>query len=468
LLARYASEPMLANFSDAKKFRTWRRLWIALAECQQELGLPIRDEQIEELREHAEDIDFAAAERLERQLRHDVMAHVHAYGEKCPKARGIIHWGATSCFVTDNADLIVFRDGLELLRTQLLSLIARMREFALRWKSTPTLGWTHFQPAQATTVGKRACLWLQDLVDDHAELDHAVGELRFRGVKGATGTQASFLELFEGDHDKVRRLDAAVTARMGFERSFGVTGQTYPRKLDFRIAQVLSGLAQSAHKFASDLRLLANFGEIEEPFESNQVGSSAMPWKRNPMRCERICSLARLVIEALGNTAHTAANQWLERTLDDSANRRIVLAEMFLASDAILNLYLNVASGLVVNERVIDTRLREQLPFLVSEHLLMEAVRAGADRQVVHEALRKHSMRAARRMKEEGVSNPMREQLHADESFAALRGRLSELFDPARYVGRAPAQVEEYVASDVDPLLERFSGRAMAKGEVRV
>jgi adenylosuccinate lyase len=467
LSTRYASAAMSANFSDQRRFTTWRRLWIALAEAERELGLPITQEQVAELRAHAEDVDHAAAARYERELRHDVMAHIHAWGEQCPKARGIIHLGATSCFVTDNSELIALREGLRLLRPQLVSLVARLRDFALRWKDLPTLGWTHFQPAQATTVGKRACLWIQDLLGNLADLDHAEAQLRFRGVKGATGTQASFLELFAGDHEKVRELERRVARAMGFERCYAVTGQTYPRQLDFRIAQVLSAIAQSAHKFATDLRLLAHERELEEPFEERQIGSSAMPWKRNPMRCERICSLARFVVSLLDNTAHTAANQWLERTLDDSANRRLVLAEMFLATDAILQLWLNVAAGLVVHPAVVAKNLARELPFLASEQLLMEAVRAGGDRQAVHEALRVHAREAARSI-QAGGDNTLIARLTADPAFARVAGRLAELLEPARFVGRAPRQVEEFVADEVEPLLARQGGAAQVAGTVRV
>lgn len=466
LSTRYASEAMRRTFSDLERFRTWRRLWIALAECEAELGIDITDEQLDELRAHADDVDLEAAARHERALRHDVMAHVHAWGEQCPKARAIIHLGATSCYVTDNSELIAIRRGLELVRGQLVSLIGVLRDFALEWRELPTLGFTHYQPAQATTLGKRATLWLQDLVHDLEDVEHALEHVRFRGVKGATGTQASFLELFGGDHGKVRALDAAVTARMGFERRFGVTGQTYPRQMDFRVAQVLSSIAQSAHKFAVDLRLSANRRELEEPFESKQIGSSAMPWKRNPMRAERICALARFVIEMLGNSAHTAANQWFERTLDDSANRRLANSEMFLATDAILNLYLNVAAGLVVYPKVIERNLRTELPFLASEHLMMAAVQAGGDRQEVHEALRVHAVEAARVVKMEGGDNPLREALRGDPAFAAVAPVLDSLLDPARYVGRAPQQVLEYVADEVDPLLERHRDLLGQVGQV--
>ena len=467
LATRYASREMLENFSDRKKFRTWHRLWLALAEVQRELGLEISAEQVAELREHLDDIDLERAAHYERELRHDVMAHIHAWGERCPKARPILHLGATSCFVGDNTDLVVLRDGLSIVRRELVAVVRLLREFALEWRELPTLGLTHYQPAQATTVGKRACLWIQDLLDDLADLDHVETRVRFRGVKGTTGTQASFLELFGGDHEKVRRLDRLVTAKMGFERSFAVTGQTYPRQLDFRVGQVLSSVAQSAHKFATDLRLLAGRREVEEPFGANQVGSSAMPWKRNPMRSERICSLARFVISMLDNTAHTAANQWLERTLDDSANRRLVLAEMFLATDAVLNLYLDVAAGIVVNPAVVTRNLDSELPFLATEQVLMEAVRAGADRQDAHEAIRSMSQAAARDVKERG-ENTMRRRLAEDPALGAIAGRLDEILVGRRFVGRAPEQVLEFVETEVDPVLERYRDLERAQGDVRV
>ncbi len=458
---------MRANFSDRKKFTTWRRLWIALAEAEQALGLPIRDDQLTELREHALDIDFELARHYETELRHDVMAHIQAWGDVCPGARPILHLGATSCFVGDNTDLIVMRDGLHLVRRQVVSLIAKLRGFALEWRSLPTLGFTHYQPAQATTVGKRACLWIQDLIHDLDDLQHADHSIRFRGVKGTTGTQASFLSLFEGDHEKVLELDRMVTEKMGFQRTFAVTGQTYPRQLDFRVCQVLSSIAQSAHKFATDLRLLANLRELEEPFGKGQVGSSAMPWKRNPMRSERICSLARFVICQLDNTAHTAANQWLERTLDDSANRRLVLAESFLATDSILNLWLNVADGLIVNPAVVKKNLDAELPFLASENVMLEAVRAGADRQDVHAAIRAHSIEAALEIKA-GGENTMRERMLSDPKLGAIAGRLDELLDGRHYVGRAPEQVLEFMTAEVDPVLERHADELGARGEVEV
>ncbi|HJO25689.1 MAG: adenylosuccinate lyase [Planctomycetes bacterium] len=467
LATRYASEAMGHNFSDEKKFRTWRRLWIALAEAERELGLPISAEQVAELKAHAEELDLALAARYERELRHDVMAHIHAWGDVCPKARPIIHLGATSCFVGDNTDLVVLRDGLDLLRGQLVSVIASLADFAREHRELPTLGFTHFQPAQATTVGKRACLWIQDLLTDLEDLEYARNAVRFRGVKGTTGTQASFMELFDGDGEKVAQLDRAVTESMGFASTFAVTGQTYPRKLDFRVTQVLSGIAQSAHKFATDLRLLANRREVEEPFGAKQIGSSAMPWKRNPMRAERMCALGRFVISSLDNTAHTAANQWLERTLDDSANRRLVLAEMFLATDAVLNLYLDVAAGLVVNGSIIRRNLDEELPFLASEALMMEAVKAGGDRQEIHEAVRRASMRAAGVIKE-GGSNPMRELLAGEPELAAVAGRLDELLDGARHVGRAPEQVSEFLEAEVEPVLERHGDLVGVRGQVMV
>lgn len=468
LSTRYSSPEMRRLFSDQRRIETWRALWIALAKSERDLGLPISAEQIAELEAHAKDIDFEAAARHERELRHDVMAHVHAYGDVCHKARGIIHLGATSCFVTDNADLILFREGLRLIRRQVVSLIAKLARFALEYKDLPTLGLTHFQPAQATTVGKRACLWIQDLVHDLEDLDHAESHIRFRGTKGATGTQASFLELFGGDHGKVRELERRVTQAMGFERCFSVTGQTYPRQMDFRVAQALSSLAQSANKFATDLRLLAHRREMEEPFEDKQIGSSAMPWKRNPMRSERICALARFVISLLDNSANTAANQWLERTLDDSANRRLAMSEMFLATDALQNLYLNVASGLVVYPEVVRRNLIEELPFLASEHLMMEAVKAGGDRQAIHEALRVHSREAARIIKMEGGRNTLRERLAADPAFARVASKFEHLLDPQRFVGRAPEQVVEFLREDVEPLLERHRALIGVEGAVHV
>ncbi len=468
LASRYASAAMRFHFSDQHRFSTWRRIWIELARAEHALGLKVSAEQVAELEAHATDIDFASAARHERELRHDVMAHVHAYGEQCRKAKPIIHLGATSCDITDNADLMILRQGLDTLRGEVIAVLRALAAFARQWKSEPTLGLTHYQPAQATTIGKRACLWLQDLLLDWHDLEQLRTQLRFKGIRGATGTQASFLELFGGDHAKVSELERRVATALGFEKSFGVCGQTYPRQFDFRVARVLAGIAQSAHKFAVDLRLLASRREIEEPFEDKQIGSSAMPWKRNPMRAERMCALSRFVIEALGNTAHTAANQWMERTLDDSANRRLVLPEMFLATDAILGLYANVARGLVVYPRVVRRNLMEDLPFLASEHLMMAAVAAGADRQVVHERLRVHSREAARAIKEEGAPNPLRELLAADPAFAAVSQGLDQLLDPSRYVGRAPEQVEEFLVREVEPILAATRGLEPATRDLAV
>ncbi|MEL6428529.1 MAG: adenylosuccinate lyase [Planctomycetota bacterium] len=464
---RYASEAMRAVFSDRTKFTTWRRLWIALAESEQELGLDISDAQLDELRAHADDVDLEAAARYEKELRHDVMAHVHAWGDQCPTARPIIHLGATSCFVGDNTDLIALREGLRLVRAQVCGVIRSLGAFAREHRDLPTLGFTHFQPAQATTVGKRACLWIQDLVTDVADLDHVLSEIRFRGVKGTTGTQASFLELFDGDADKVRRLDELVTRRMGFERTFGVTGQTYPRKLDFRVLSVLSSVAQTCHKFATDLRLLANRRELEEPFGKKQIGSSAMPWKRNPMRSERICALSRFVIELSGNAAHTAANQWLERTLDDSANRRLALSEAFLGTDAVLQLMLDVTSGLVVHPAIVAKHLDAELPFLASEAVMMEAVKAGGDRQDLHERIRVHSHAAAAELKA-GREPDLGARLAADPAFAAVGERLDELLDGKRYVGRAPEQVDEFLSQEVEPLLAAAGDLSQLSAEIRV
>ncbi len=467
LSTRYASEAMRANFSDRKKFTTWHRLWIALAESQKELGLPISDEQLGELREHEAEVDFELAERLEAELRHDVMAHVHAWGERCPKARGILHLGATSCDITDNADLLVLRDGLELLRAGLVNALRALRGFALEWKGLPCLGLTHLQPAQATTLGKRACLWLQDLAFNLVELGEVRERLLFRGIKGTTGTQASFLALFRGDHAKVRALERSVARKLGFEKCFPITGQTYPRQLDFRIGAALAGIAQSAAKFAGDVRLLASRGEVQEPFGQKQIGSSAMPWKRNPARSERISALARHVLALLDALGHTAANQWLERSLDDSAVRRLALPEMFLATDAILELAHDVGSGLVVHPRRIEKNLAEELPFLACEHLMMDAARGGADRQEVHERLRVVTHRAAQAQLE-GEENPLRELIAADPLLKPYAARLEELLDPSRSIGRAEEQVREFVEEELDPLLARHSGVPPRRSRIRV
>jgi adenylosuccinate lyase len=464
---RYASREMLYNFSPEKKFRTWRRLWVALAEAEQELGLPITEAQIAELRAHQDDVNYEVAEARERQVRHDVMAHIYAYGLQCPNAQGIIHLGATSAFVADNTELIQIRDGLLMLRAKLLQLIADLADFAARHKDLATLGYTHFQPAQLTTVGKRACLWLQDLVMDYEALEHCRQGLKFRGVKGTTGTQASFLELFAGDHTKVKQLDAWLTARMGFRESFPITGQTYPRKLDSLVLNGLSAIAQSAHKFSSDVRLLQSVGEMEEPFEAEQVGSSAMAYKRNPMRCERMAGLARYVMTSALNAPLTAATQWFERTLDDSSNRRLVIPEAFLATDAILRLHLNVVRGLTVYPTVIARRVQQELPFMGTEVLLMAGVKAGGDRQLLHERIRVHAMAAAQAVKE-GGPNDLIERLVEDPAFAAVQGDLPALVAPTRFIGRAPQQVEEYLTTAIYPLLRQTEHLEPVDAEVHV
>ena len=455
LVARYASGEMSANFSPQTKFATWRRLWLALAEAQQELGLPITDEQLDQMRAHLDDINFAVAERNEARLRHDVMAHVHAYGAQCPKAKPIIHLGATSCFVTDNADLILMRDGLELLRARLVNVIEGLARFAAQHAGLATLGFTHFQTAQPTTVGKRACLWLYDFVLDYQEIARTVDALPFRSIKGTTGTQASFLELFNGSHTKVRRLEKLVAAEMGFRRVLPVCGQTYTRKLDSTVLNILSGIAQSAHKMGNDVRLLQHLREVEEPYARKQIGSSAMPHKRNPMRCERLCSLARHVIVTAQSAPFTAATQWLERTLDDSAGRRVAIPECFLGADALLLIVHNVATGLVVHPRVIEAHLARELPFLATERILMAAAKGGGDRQELHERLRVHAAEARRRMTDQGADNDLLERLRADEAFAPVLPDLDKLLRPDRLAGRAPRQVQEFLRSVVHPILRR-------------
>ncbi len=455
-------------FSPDNKFRTWRKLWIVLAETEQELGLPITDEQLAELKAHAEDIDYAAAAAYEKKLRHDVMAHVHTYGDCCPTARGIIHLGATSCYVGDNTDVIIMRDALRLLKTKLLNVISRLADFAEKYRDLPTLGFTHFQPAQPTTVGKRACLWIQDLLLDLAELEHRLAHMPLLGSKGTTGTQASFLELFEGDHAKVKEADRRIAAKLGFAECFAVSGQTYSRKLDSMVLNVLSGIAQSAHKFSNDLRLLQHLKEMEEPFEKNQIGSSAMAYKRNPMRSERMAALARyLMIDAL-NPAVTAAGQWFERTLDDSANKRLSVPEAFLAADAILELYLNISDGLVVYPKVIEKRLLAELPFMATENILMDAVKAGGDRQELHEKIRQYSMQAAQRVKADGLDNNLLELIAADPAFGTDLASLQQLLRPENYVGRAPQQTEEFLADCVRPLLAEHAEELGRTAEIYV
>ncbi len=466
LVGRYASPQMSSLFSPQRRYGTWRRLWVALAEAEAELGLPIRKEQIEQMRRHVDDIDFEAVARYERRLRHDVMAHVHAYGDVCPAARPIIHLGATSCFVTDNADLILLRDALQLVRDRLAGVIDCLGRFAARHRDLACLGFTHFQPAQPTTVGKRACLWAYDFVLDLEEVEQRLARLKARSAKGTTGTQASFLKLFDGDHAKVRRLETLVAEKMGFEQCYAVTGQTYPRKVDSQVLDALSGIAQSAHKMATDLRLLAHRKEVEEPFEREQIGSSAMAYKRNPMRSERICSLARFVISLQSSTAITAATQWLERTLDDSANRRLVLPQAFLAIDAVLVLCRNVTDGLVVYPRVIARNLAAELPFMATENVLMAAVAAGGDRQTLHERIRQHSQAAAEQVKQHGKPNDLLERLAADEAFAGLD--LAALADPAQFVGRAPEQVDEFLAEVIEPIRNKYPHAGTLRAEVKV
>ena len=456
LSTRYASREMQYLFSDNNKFRTWRRLWIALAEAERELGLHITEEQIDELKAHAEDVNYDVAEARERVVRHDVMSHVYAYGQQCPQAEGIIHLGATSCYVGDNTDLIILRDASRLVLKKAAQVLRNLADFVRRYKDLPCLGYTHLQPAQLTTVGKRATLWMNELMMDMENLEYQVATLRFRGAKGTTGTQASFMELFEGDEEKVRTLDRMVAERMGFARSVAVCGQTYSRKTDAYFLAALSGFAQSACKFATDLRILQSFEEMEEPFEASQIGSSAMPYKRNPMRSERICALARYVIQDAVNPAMTAATQWMERTLDDSANKRIAVSEAFLAVDAILEIYMNVTAGLVVYDRVVSRRVMEKLPFMATENIMMEAVKRGGNRQELHEALREHSHAAARRVKLEGGQNDLIDRIVADPLFPLTRGEIEEQMAPEKYVGRAPSQVTEFLDQEVAPLLARY------------
>jgi adenylosuccinate lyase len=466
LISRYASREMATLWGAQRKFSTWRRLWVALAEAEAELGLAISKQQIAELAAHVDDIDFAKAADYERKLRHDVMAHVHTYGDAAPGARAIIHLGATSCYVTDNTDLILMREALELVRNRLVAVIGRLSEFARQNRDLACLGFTHLQPAQPTTVGKRTTLWIYDLVQDLEEIEHRVGTLKARGVKGTTGTQASFLELFHGDHAKVRQLDTLVSKKLGFDTSYAVTGQTYSRKVDVQVVDVLGGIAGSAHKAATDLRILQSRKEIEEPFEKHQIGSSAMAYKRNPMRSERICGLARFVISLQSSAAGTLATQWLERTLDDSANRRLVLPQAFLAIDALLILYENVANGLVVYPQVIGRHLAEELPFMATEAILMAAVAAGGDRQDLHERIRQHSQDAAAEVKQRGLANDLMDRLAGDDAFNSVE--LGEMVDSARFVGRAPQQVDEFLAEVVAPILQRYPDRLTGEAEITV
>jgi len=468
LVERYASPEMAALFSPLRKFRTWRRLWIELARAEGALGLPVTAEQVAEMEAARDDVDLEAAAAEESRVRHDVMAHVAVFGKRCPKAKGVIHLGATSAYVVDNADLLLQREALELVRGRLVAAAAALAAFARTWKGRPTLGYTHLQPAQPTTVGKRACLWLQDLMLDLEELEGRLSSLRFLGVKGTTGTQASFLELFHGDEGKVRELDRRVAKAFGFERTYAVTGQTYSRKVDAAMLATLSGIGQSAHKFANDVRLLMHMKEMDEPSEEAQIGSSAMAYKLNPMRSERMTALARHVAAVAGAAAQTASEQWLERTLDDSAAKRLAVPQAFLATDAILILYANVAGGLVVHEASIDANLRREMPFMATEAILMRAVEKGGDRQALHERIRVHSRAAAARVKGEGASNDLLERLAGDPAFAAVKGELGSLADPARHVGRAPSQVVEFLDAEVEPVLARSGGKMRPSSDLRV
>ncbi|MGN0144586.1 MAG: adenylosuccinate lyase [Clostridium sp.] len=468
LNSRYASKEMSYIFSDDMKFSTWRKLWVALAEGEKELGLNITDEQIKELKEHINDINYDEAAKREKEVRHDVMSHVYAYGLQCPNAKGIIHLGATSCYVGDNTDIIIMRDALNLIKNKIVTVLNHLKNFAIEYKDMPTLGFTHFQPAQLTTVGKRATLWMQDLVMDVENIDFLLSKLKLRGVKGTTGTQASFMELFDGDESKVKALDKIVAEKMGFEKSFGVTGQTYPRKLDSIVLNTLSEVAQSAYKFSNDLRLLQSMKEMEEPFEKHQIGSSAMAYKRNPMRSERISALARYVIVDSLNPAITAGTQWFERTLDDSANKRLSVAEGFLALDGVLNLYINIAENMVVYDKVIAAHVQRELPFMATENIMMEAVKRGKDRQELHEKIRVHSMAAAQRVKGEGLDNDLIDRIINDDSFGLTKEEILAVIDPAKFVGRAPSQVTEFIEEYVNPIIDENQEALKIKSEITV
>ncbi len=468
LSARYAGKEMKYIFSPDMKFRTWRKLWIALAESEMELGLPITQEQIDELKANAENINYETAQEREKLVRHDVMSHVYAYGVQCPTAKGIIHLGATSCYVGDNTDIIIMTEGLKLIRNKLVTVIRELTAFAEKYKNLPTLAFTHFQPAQPTTVGKRATLWIQELLMDLEDVEYQLGKAKLLGCKGTTGTQASFLELFEDDHDKCKELDRKIAEKMGYTACFAVSGQTYSRKLDTQVLNVLSGIAQSAAKFSNDIRLLQHLKEVEEPFEKNQIGSSAMAYKRNPMRSERIGSLSRYVMVDVLNGAFTTATQWFERTLDDSANKRLSIPEAFLAVDGILSLYANVADGLVVYPKVIEQRLRKELPFMATENIMMDAVKRGGDRQELHEKIRTHSMAASRVVKEEGGENDLLERIAADASFGVTLEELENLLEPSKYVGRAPQQTTDFINEVVKPALAPYESIEDEKTEITV
>lgn len=464
LNVRYSSPAMSSIWSDHNKFSTWRKVWIALATAEKQLGLPITQGQLDSMNANVENIDFAYAEAKEKELRHDVMSHIHTFGKACPEAAGIIHLGATSCFITDNSELTLIKQSIKTLLKKLLKVVSLLKDFSVQYKDMPTLGFTHYQPAQLTTVGKRATLWLQDFLMDFEGLNELCEKLPFRGVKGTTGTQASFLELFKGDHEQVKKLDGIVCKLMGFNKSIPVSGQTYTRKVDYKILSVLSGIAQSAHKMCTDIRLLANLKEVEEPFGKKQVGSSAMAYKRNPMRCERVCSIARYVMSLPINAAQTHAVQWFERTLDDSANRRVVLPDAFLAVDGVLNIVANIVDGMQVWPQVIHKRVMSELPFMATENILMECVKKGGDRQDLHEYIREHSMEAGRRVKEEGAANDLMERIAKDDRFKVVHASLASLTDPTKFIGRSSHQVVEFVAAEVEPVLQEHA--ALLEGSV--
>ena len=468
LITRYASAEMSENFSDKKRFTLWRKLWIALAESEMELGLNITQQQIDEMKKFATDINFDVAEKYEKEIRHDVMAHIHAFGDQAVSAMPIIHLGATSCYVDCNAELIILDDALYTIKAKLVNVINNLKNFALKYKDLPTLGFTHLQPAQLTTVGKRATLWLQDLVIDYNNLVHLQSTFKLRGVKGTTGTQASFMELFNGDEEKVKELEKSVVKKLGFDKVFGVTGQTYPRKFDYNVLSMLSQIAQSSYKFSNDLRILQNMKEIEEPFEKSQVGSSAMAYKRNPMRSERMGSLARFVISLPVNSAITAGTQWFERTLDDSANRRIVNAQAFLALDGILNLYMNITENLVVYEKVIAKHIDAELPFMATENIMMECVKAGGNRQELHERIRVLSQQASKTVKELGKDNNLIDLIRADKLFAPVHNKLDDILSAEKFIGRAPSQVVEFIQNEVEPILKENGGLLGHKSNLKV
>ncbi len=468
LSERYASEEMQYIFSPDKKFRTWRKLWIALAETEMELGLPITQEQIDELKSHQDDINYDVAKAREKEVRHDVMSHVYAYGCQCPKAKGIIHLGATSCYVGDNTDIIIMTEALKLVRRKLVNVLNELRDFAEKYKDLPTLAFTHFQPAQPTTVGKRATLWMQEFCLDLEDLEHVISTMKLLGSKGTTGTQASFKELFEGDEEKIGKIDPMIAKKMGFEECYPVSGQTYSRKVDTRVLNVLAGIAASAHKMSNDIRLLQHLKEVEEPFEKSQIGSSAMAYKRNPMRSERIASLSRYVMVDALNPAITSATQWFERTLDDSANKRLSIPEGFLAIDGILDLCLNVVDGLVVYPKVIHKHLMAELPFMATENIMMDAVKAGGDRQELHERIRELSMEAGKNVKVNGAENNLLELIAADPAFGLSLEDLKKTMDPARYVGRAPEQVDAFIGQVIEPILEKYKDVLGEKAEINV